>query len=89
MALGARMSNVIRMILRQGMIVISIGLVVGVGAAIGLTRFTSSLLYGVSPTDPWIFTGVLLLLAVAGLSATLLPALRTARIDPMEALRHE
>lgn len=89
MALGARMSNVIRMILRQGMIVVGIGLVVGMGAAISLTRFTSSLLYGISPTDPWTLAGVLLLLAIAGLSATLVPALRAARIHPMEALRHE
>ena len=89
MALGARMSDVLGMILRQGMIVVAIGLVVGMGAVLCLTRFTSSLLYDVSPTDPWTLGGVCLLLAVAGLAASLAPALRAARILPTEALRYE
>lgn len=89
MALGAGVSDVLRMILRQGMVVVAIGLAVGVGAAIGLTHFTASFLYGVSPTDPWTFGGACLLLAAAGLAASLAPALRAARIHPTEALRYE
>jgi predicted permease len=89
MALGARMTDVLAMILRQGMTVVLIGLLFGVGAAISLTRFATSLLYGVSPTDPRTFAGVALLLAAGGLAATFAPAVRAARIQPVNALRHE
>lgn len=89
MALGARTSDVLVMILRQGMGVIVIGIFLGLGAAIGLTRFTASLLYDVSPTDPWTLTGVCLLLAAAGLAASAAPAIRAAKIHPTEALRYE
>jgi len=88
-ALGARFTDVLGMILSQGMIVVVIGLVIGMGAALCLTRFASSLLYGVSATDPWTLAGVSLLLGLAGLTATLMPALRAARIPPTEALRYE
>jgi putative ABC transport system permease protein len=88
MALGARASGVLKLVVAQGMAMAIIGAIVGVAAAFGLTRLMSGLLYGTSAQDPVIFAIPLTLLAVA-LVACVLPALRAARIDPVVALRYE
>jgi predicted permease len=89
MALGADRRDVSRMVLRQGMILAGIGVAVGVVAAVGLTRFLSSLLYGVEATDPFTFGAVAAMLVAVALVASYLPALRASRTDPLEALRFE
>ena len=89
MALGADRRDVSRMVLRQGMILAAIGVVVGLVAAVGLTRLMSSLLYGVEATDPMTFGVVAALLTAVALVASYLPALRASRTDPLEALRFE
>ena len=89
MALGADRRDVRRMVLRQGMALAGIGVAIGLVAAVGLTRFMASLLYGVEATDPATFaTGAALLTAIA-LVATHLPAVRASRTDPLVALRFE
>jgi putative ABC transport system permease protein len=89
MALGAKPSGVVGMVLRSGMTPALIGLAVGASAAIGLTRFIATQLYGVRPSDPLTFALALgLLLAVATLAAYL-PARRASKVDPMVALRWE
>ncbi len=89
MALGADRRDVSWMVLRQGMILTSIGVVVGLVAAVGLTRLMSSLLYGVEATDPVTFGVVVAVLVAVALVASYLPALRASRTDPLEALRFE
>ncbi len=89
MALGADRRDVRRMVLRQGMILAGIGVVVGLVAAVGLTRVMSSWLYGVEATDPVTFGAVAALLTAVALVASYLPALRASRTDPLEALRFE
>ena len=75
MALGARLGDVLALVLREGLVVVGVGLLAGGAAAAGVTRFAASLFYGVSPTDPMTFAGALGLLGVAGLLAALVPAL--------------
>jgi putative ABC transport system permease protein len=89
MALGAQGADVVRMIVRQGMRLALLGVGVGVACALALTRLVSSLLFGVSATDPLTFASVALLLAVVALAACLIPARRATRIDPLAALRQE
>ena len=89
MALGADRRNVRRMVLRQGVILAGIGVVIGLVAAVGLTRFMSSLLYGVEATDPVTFAAVAALLTAVALVASYLPAVRASRTDPLVALRCE
>jgi len=89
MALGASRRNVLQLVLGSGMKLVGIGIVLGGVAALGLTRVLTKLLYGVEPTDPATFTCVALLLLLVSLFASLLPARRAARVDPMEALRSE
>lgn len=89
MALGARYSNVLALVLRQGLALAVAGTAAGVVAALGLTHLLASLLFGVSPTDPLTFVGTpVMLLAVAAL-ACWVPARRAARVDPVLALRRE
>lgn len=89
MALGAQGSQVLQLVLRQGMLLAAIGLVIGLIAAFGSTRLASTLLYGVNPSDPLIFTGVTVLLAAAAFAACYFPARRALKIDPVVALRFE
>jgi putative ABC transport system permease protein len=89
MALGAQLRHVRQLILGQGMILASIGLVIGLAIVFILARFLTSMLYGVSPTDPITFTAITFLLAAVALVACYIPARRAARVDPMVALREE
>ena len=89
MAIGAKRSDVLRLILRQGATLAFIGVVLGVIAAIGLTQLLSGLLYGITPTDPLTFVSVALLLVFVALVAYCIPARRATKIDPMLALRYE
>ena len=89
MALGAQRADVLRLILRQSMFVIGIGLLIGLCGAFGLTRWMGSLLYGVSAHDLSIHGLVLLVLGAAGLIASYVPARRAMVVDPMIALRYE
>jgi len=88
-ALGAEASNIIRQMVRQGMMPAAIGIAAGTVGAWAVTRFLSSLLFGVRPTDPITFALVPLLLATVGVLACLLPARRATKVDPVEALRYE
>ena len=89
MALGAKRADVLRLVVRQGMIMALIGLAIGLIGALSLSRVMSSMLHGVSPTDPLTFTGVSIVLLVVALLACLIPARRATRVDPIVALRTE
>lgn len=89
MALGARAGDVRGMVLRQGGVLALAGIALGLAAAFVLTRFLSSMLYGVSATDSFTFAAVALLLAAVAVLASYIPAHRATRIDPTEALRSE
>jgi len=88
-ALGARSKEVMKMVVSQGMRAVLIGVLCGTAVAIALTRFLTAQLYSVTPTDPITFTSVVLIFIAVALAGCLVPALRAARIDPMEALRYE
>jgi putative ABC transport system permease protein len=87
MALGAQMGDVRKMFLRHGLRLTTIGIALGVGAALALSRVMRALLFGVSPTDPMTYAAVSGALAGAMLLAIYLPARRAARVDPVVALR--
>jgi predicted permease len=89
MALGAQADQVLRLVLRQGIFLAAIGLVLGLLAAFGSTRLAGSFLYGVNPSDPFVFVSVTLLLALAALAACYFPARRALKIDPVIALRFD
>ncbi len=88
-ALGAASGEVLRLILRQGGSQIVAGLVLGLAAAVGVTRFLGTFLFDVNPHDPLVFGGVLLVVSAVGILAMLVPARRASRVDPMVALRAE
>ena len=88
-ALGARQSDVLKVVMKQGIIVSLIGVVIGLAAALALTRVMSTLLVGVSSTDLTIFGGVTILLLLVTLVGTFIPARRATKIDPLIALRTE
>ena len=89
MALGASREDVVGSVVRQGMLVASLGILAGGLAALGLTRLMSSLLYDVKPNDPAIFAIICLVLGAAALLACSIPAFRASRVDPVVALRYE
>jgi putative ABC transport system permease protein len=89
MALGAGTAQVVRLVCLQGGRLIALGLALGVGGALLLTRFLSTMLFGVSAHDPLTFGAIALLLAIAAALACLLPARRAAGVNPMTALRSE
>jgi putative ABC transport system permease protein len=89
MALGARASEIIVMVLRRGLGLTLVGLFLGLIAASWATSVLSGLLFGVTPTDPAVFVSVALLLTMVGLAASSLPAYRATRVDPMSIIRHE
>ena len=89
MALGARLSDVLRMVVVEGMKPTLLGLVIGVVAALAFGRVMSSLIYQTAPSDPLTFVAVAALLMLVGFVATIIPAYRASRVDPMVALRDE
>lgn len=89
MALGASSSDVLKMIVRQGMTLAAVGCALGIGGALVATRLMSSLLYGVSATDPATFAAISLLLLAVALGACFVPARKAIKVDPMVALRYE
>jgi ABC-type antimicrobial peptide transport system permease subunit len=89
LALGAQMRHIMQLILKHGVILVLRGVVIGLAAAVVLTRLMSHLLYGVTATDPATFSGIALLLTFVALVACYLPARRAAQVDPVIALRSE
>jgi len=89
MALGAQPDDIVRMVLRKGLVLIAAGVVLGIGASLWLTRFLASQIWGVSAADPWTFGGVVALITAVGLAACCLPACRAAQVDPLITLRYE
>jgi putative ABC transport system permease protein len=89
MALGAGRNDVLKLIIRNGLALTLLGIVIGVGGAIGLTRLMSTLLFGVTPTDKPTFIAVSAVLIVVALLACYIPARRATKVDPLVALRYE
>ncbi|HVX65735.1 MAG TPA: ABC transporter permease [Bryobacteraceae bacterium] len=89
MALGARRGSVIWLVMKEVLVLLSIGLAVGLPAAVALGRLVAAQLYGIKGNDPWVATVSLIVLAVVAGAAGLIPAHRASRIDPLVALRYE
>jgi len=88
-ALGANRRDILKLVIGQGFEMALVGVGVGIAGALVLTRFLSSLLYGVSPHDPMTFVGVAVLLLTVALAACWIPARKAMHVDPMVALRYE
>jgi ABC-type antimicrobial peptide transport system permease subunit len=89
MALGAQQRDLLRLVVGQGILLVLIGAAIGILAAIGVTHFMSTMLYGIHADDPLTFAAVAILLTLVALTACYIPARRAMRVDPMVALRHE
>jgi hypothetical protein len=89
LALGAEPSGVLWIVMREVLLLLTIGLLVGIPSAIALGQYVSSQLYGIQPNDPWMAVSTAVLLALVSVAAGLIPASRASRIDPMLALRYE
>jgi putative ABC transport system permease protein len=89
LALGAQRQDVLKLVVRQGMVLALLGVAVGLAAAIAFTRVMGSLLFEITPTDPVTFIMVSVLLTIVALAACFIPALRASRVDPIVALRYE
>jgi ABC-type antimicrobial peptide transport system permease subunit len=88
-ALGARTDSILGLVLRRALLVITIGVLVGLGASLMLARFVASFLWGVKPDDVVTFVVIAAVLLVTGFAASLVPALRATRVDPLVTLRYE
>ncbi|HET6199025.1 MAG TPA: FtsX-like permease family protein, partial [Candidatus Acidoferrales bacterium] len=89
MALGAHRRDLLRLVIGQGIVLAIVGAALGIGVALGVTRYLNSMLYGVHPDDPLTIVAVAALLVVVALAACYIPARRAMRVDPMVAMRHE
>ncbi|HTV55847.1 MAG TPA: ABC transporter permease [Terriglobia bacterium] len=89
MALGATKGSVLRLVLRQGLMLVSLGMLIGFGGALVATRLLASMLFKVRPVDPVTYLGTAVFVSAVALAASYLPARRAAKVDPMVALRHE
>ena len=89
MAMGAEARGVVADVVRSGLIMGGMGIAIGIMAALGLSTFMRGVFYGVAPVDPLVYTVVSALLLAACLAASLVPAIRASRINPVEALRQE
>jgi putative ABC transport system permease protein len=89
MALGAQSQDIFGLVMSRGVLPALAGIAIGVVAAVSLTHFMRSLLFNVSATDPMIFVALAALLSAVAIIASLVPALRATRVDPMVALRNE
>jgi predicted permease len=89
MALGAGSGRVVHLVLRQGMSIALIGIVVGIGGALALSRIMESLLFGVTPSDPLTFGSVAAVITLVAIVACLVPMRRATRVDPLQAIRSD
>jgi len=89
MALGAQRDDILRMVLSKGLGLVIAGILIGLATSFAVTRLLSSEIWGVSATDPWTFSAVVGIVIAVGAAASLLPARRATRVDPLIALRYE
>lgn len=89
MALGANARDILQMVLKHGFVLVVSGVAIGVAGALALTRFLTTLLFGVTATDTLTFVAVSLILFVIAMLASLIPARRATKVDPLIALRYE
>jgi len=89
LALGAQRRDVLSLVIRKGVNLAMVGTAIGLLGCLAVTRFVSSLLYGVAPSDPWTLASASLLIVTVTVLASWAPARRAAQVDPMEALRQE
>jgi len=89
MALGARPGSILKLVVGRGLVLVGAGVVIGILASFGLTRFIENMLFGVTPTDPLTFVMIVALLGLVALLACLIPAQRAMRVDPIVVLRHQ
>jgi putative ABC transport system permease protein len=89
MALGASPGGILRLVLRQGLVLAGLGVAIGLAGALAATRLLTSMLFEVKPGDPGAYVATALLIGTVALVASYIPALRATKVDPMVALGHE